>query len=155
ARMILGARGYGKTDYVVILGMAYSIYLDHQDSFLLVTKSTERNSAILAETAKALRANGVERERESAQTVRVSGLMGKDHSVSAITIGASSIRGRHPKKIIMDDPVTEDDVSEATRKRVQRVYNELSKLTDNILIIGQPVHKFDLYETLRPLLNRM
>lgn len=155
AKMILGARGYGKTDYVVILGMAYSIYLDPQISFLLVTKSNERNGAILAEAAKALRANGVELERESTSVVRVPELRGKDHSISAITIGSSSIRGRHPKKIIMDDPVTEDDVSEATRKKVQRVYNELSKLSEDILIIGQPVHKFDLYETLRPLLNRM
>src|SRR5690606_25856269 len=74
---------------------------------------------------------------------------------SGITIGSASIRGRHPKRIIMDDPVTEEDVSEATRKRAKAVYNELSKLTKNILIIGQPVHKQDLYEKLRPLIQKM
>jgi len=85
----------------------------------------------------------------------VRGLHGKDHSVSTVTVGTSSLRGRHPKRIIMDDPVTEDDVSEATRKRVQRKYNELSKLCMNILVIGQPVHKADLYQSLRPLLKKM
>jgi hypothetical protein len=55
----------------------------------------------------------------------------------------------------MDDPVTEEDVGEATRKKVQRVYNEVSKLCTNVLVIGQPVHKHDLYETLRPLLKKM
>lgn len=155
AKMILGARGYGKTDYVVILGMAYAIYLDPSITFLLVTKSTERNAATISEVAKACRANGVAFERENATSLRVSGLLGKDHSISTITIGTTSLRGRHPKKIIMDDPVTEDDVSEATRKKVQSKYNELLKLTGDILIIGQPVHKFDLYETLRPLLNKL
>lgn len=155
AKMILGSRGYGKTDYVVILGMAFEIYRDPQMSFLLVTKSSERNAAILAEVAKALRANGVSVERQSSTVVRVEGLKGKDHSVSSVTIGSNSLRGRHPRKVVMDDPVTEDDVSDATRKRVQRVYNEVSKLTEDVLIIGQPVHKFDLYETLRPLLKRI
>lgn len=155
ARLLLGSRGYGKTDYVVILGIAYEIYLDPQYSSLLVTKSEERNSAILDEIAKALTANGVSFEKKNASCIRVRGLHGKDHSVSSVTIGASSIRGRHPDLVVMDDPVTEEDVSEATRKKVQRVYNELSKLCSNILVIGQPVHKFDLYETLRPLLKKM
>ncbi len=161
ARMILGSRGYGKTDFVVILGTAYTLTLDFWESIdkarapemsvLLVTKSDQRNAAILSEIANAAAANGVSFDKQSASALRVVGLKGKDHSVSAVTIGSSSLRGRHPKKIIMDDPVTEEDISEATRRRVQRVYNELSKLTPDILIIGQPVHKFDLYETLRPL----
>lgn len=155
AKMILGARGYGKTDYVVILGVAWELMRNPQTSFLIITKSDQRNAAILAEIANAAIANGVVFEKQSANALRVAGHKGKDHSVSAATIGSSSLRGRHPKKIIMDDPVTEEDVSEATRRRVQRVYNELSKLSSDILIIGQPVHKFDLYETLRPLLNRM
>ncbi len=165
AKLLLGARGYGKTDYVVILGVAYSLYLDQtaariearqpEQSFLLVTKSDERNASILTEIAKAAAANGVLFEKQSNKAIRVKGLQGKDHSVSAITIGSSSIRGRHPKKIIMDDPVTEEDQSEATRKQAERVYNELSKLTSDVLIIGQPVHKFDLYEKLRPLLNKL
>lgn len=165
ARMILGSRGYGKTDYVVILGMAYRLYLDWFEAnaerrtpeytFLLITKSDERNASILSEVGKAAAANGVTFSKQSASVLRVSGLKGKDHSVSALTIGSAAIRGRHPKAVIFDDPVTEEDVSEATRRRVQRVYNEVSKLTGNILIIGQPVHKHDLYETLRPFLSKI
>ncbi len=155
ARLLLGARGYGKTDYVVILGLAYQLYLDKTFTSLIVTKSEERNAAILSEISKAARANGVSFEKENASCIRVSGLLGKDHSVSTVTIGATSVRGRHPKLVVMDDPVTEEDVSEATRKRVQRVYNELNKLTPNVLVIGQPVHKSDLYGTLRPLLKRL
>ncbi len=155
ARMILGSRGYGKTDYVVVLGLAYRIYCDRQFTSLIITKSEERNAAMLEEIAKALLANGVSLYKQNASCVRVNGVHGKDHSVSALTVGASSIRGRHPKLVVMDDPVTEEDASEATRNKVQRVYNEVSKLCPNVLIIGQPVHKFDLYETLRPILNRM
>lgn len=167
SRMILGARGYGKTDYVVILGVAYRLYLDWfaameskgsiapSMTFLLMTKSNDRNASILEEIEKAAAANGVPFEKESASALRVQGLKGKDHSVAALTIGSSAVRGRHPKKIVLDDPVTVDDVSEATRRRVERLYNELAKLTNDILIIGQPVHKFDLYETLRPRIKKM
>lgn len=83
------------------------------------------------------------------------GLIGKDHSISSVTIGSSSLRGRHPKTAIMDDPVNEEDISEATRKRVKRKYNELHKLTPNILIIGQPVHKLDLYGDIRSLVKTL
>lgn len=155
ARILLGARKYGKTDYVTVLGVAYALYCDPKFTCLIVTKSDERNAAMLEEIRKAAEANGVVFEKANASSLRVAGLLGKDHSVSAVTVGTSSLRGRHPKMVIMDDPVTEEDVSEATRKRVQRVYNEVSKLCPNVVIIGQPVHKADLYQTLRPLLNKL
>lgn len=155
ARILLGARGYGKTDYVVILGIAYKLYLDPTYTVLIITKSDQRNAAMLDEIAKASSLNGMTLDKKNSTSIRVKGLIGKDHSVSAVTVGSSSLRGRHPKLIVMDDPVTEEDISEATRKKVQRVYNEVSKLCKNILIIGQPVHKFDLYQTLRPLLVKL
>lgn len=150
ARLILGARGYGKTDYVVILGIAYMIYLDPlNETTLIITKSKERNAAMLQEIAKACMANGVTFEKMNATSLRVTGLKGKDHSVSAVTIKTVTLRGRHPKRIVFDDPVTEDDTSDATRKHVEKVYNEANKLTANILLIGQPAHKYDLYAKLR------
>jgi hypothetical protein len=155
ARLILGSRGYGKTDYVVILGLAWDIFNDRQSTNLIITKSKERNAAMLDEINKALVANGVTIDKCSATSLRVAGLHGKDHSVSTTTIKSISLRGRHPRRVIMDDPVTEDDASEKTREHVVRVYNEINKLTGNILILGQPAHKFDLYAKLRPLLKKM
>lgn len=149
ARMILGARGYGKTDYVVCLGVAYKIYLDPSFTCLLITKSSERNAAILKEVANALDKVGVRLEIDNATCLRVSGLLGKDHSMSAATINSVTLRGRHPSLIIMDDPVTPDDTSEAVRKKAKAVYNECMKLKANLLLIGQPVHVFDLYQELR------
>ncbi len=155
SRMILGSRGYGKTDYVVILGVSYRVYCDPTYTVLIITKSEQRNAAMLQEMAKALTANGVTLEKENAGCIRLTGLLGKDHSISAVTLGTNSLRGRHPKLAVLDDPVTDEDVSEATRTKVQRVYNEVNKLCQDILIIGQPVHKYDLYQTLRPVLNKM
>lgn len=159
-RLLLGARGYGKTDYTTVMGVAYEIYLDYltgvpRDTTLIMTKDAERNAAMIEEIRKACELNGVQFEKANASCIRVKGLHGKDHSVSTVTVGTSSLRGRHPKRIIMDDPVTEDDVSEATRKRVQRKYNELCKLCMNILVIGQPVHKADLYQSLRGILKKL
>lgn len=155
-RLLLGARGYGKTDYVVILGVAYELYLNPLESTnLLMTKSRERNAAMLGEIYNACVLNGVTFEKNTATCLRVFGLHGKDHSVSAVTVKTVSLRGRHPKRVIMDDPVTEDDTSEATRLLVEKKWNEVNKLVSNVLIIGQPAHKFDLYAKLRPLLKTM
>jgi hypothetical protein len=37
-KMLMGARGYGKTEYITTLGVAYEIYLDPLKSFLIMTK---------------------------------------------------------------------------------------------------------------------
>lgn len=154
-RMLLGARGYGKTDYCTILGCAYDVFLNGVEATnLIITKSKSRNTAIMGEIANALRLNGVALEKENSSCVRISGLVGKDHSVEAITI-KTSMRGRHPKRIIMDDPVTEEDVSEAMRLTVKRKYNEAMKLCANVGVIGQPAHKHDLYAELRPMVKTL
>lgn len=155
-RLLLGSRGYGKTDYVVILGIAYDIYLNPTTSTnLIITKSKERNGAIIREIQSACMKNGVSFEQANMSSLRVLGLQGKDHSVSAVTIKTVSLRGRHPKRIVLDDPVTEDDVSEATRRQAERVYNEINKLAGNILIIGQPAHKNDLYAKVRGIVKTL
>lgn len=154
-RLLLGSRGYGKTDYVTILGTAYDVYLHQTDtSNLIISKSKTRNSAMLAEIAMALKANGVELEKENSSCIRIAGLVGKDHSVEVLTI-KSTFRGRHPKRILMDDPVTEEDISEAMRILVKRKYDEALKLCKDVCIIGQPAHAFDLYSELRPTLKRL
>lgn len=153
-RLLLGARGYGKTDYVTILGTAYDIYLNPENTNLIITKSKVRNTALINEIANALTKNGVELEKENSSCIRIKGLIGKDESVEVITI-KTSMRGRHPKRVIMDDPVTEEDVSEAMRLLVKRKYNEVMKLTSNVAVIGQPAHKYDLYSELSPMVKKM
>lgn len=160
-RLLLGARGYGKTDFVTIMGTAYDIYSAHklgldmsEHTTLIITKSKSRNSAICEEIANALQKNGVPLEKSNASVIRVVGLIGQDHSVEAITI-KTSMRGRHPKRIIMDDPVTDEDVSAAMRETVKRSYDEAYKLCKNICIIGQPAHFDDLYANLRGIIKTM
>lgn len=153
-RLLLGSRGYGKTDYDTIMGIAYDEYMNSDHTWMIITKEKKRSSAIIAEIAQALEKNGVELEKSNSSCIRIKGHTGKDHSVDARSI-RSGLRGPHPYGIVMDDPVTEEDVSEATRKLVERKYNEAFKLTSNIMIIGQPAHQHDLYAKLRPLLKKM
>lgn len=151
-RMLMGSRGYGKTDIAEIMGAAYDIYclwLDGEyTSYLIITKSKARSSAIVREMGNALIANGIPLETQNSLSIRVVGQKGKDETIEAVSL-KTSLRSRHPKKIIMDDPVTEEDTSEATRKLVKKKYDEAYKLCENICIIGQPAHKFDLYAELR------
>lgn len=164
-RILLGAPGTGKTDYAVIAGTGYSIYCNwfdglHKnketaDTTLLMTKSSERNKAILGEVAEGLLKNDVPLQMNNATAIEVEGLQGKEASLSSLTVKAVSLRGRHPKRAIMEDIVTEDDTSEATRKMAEKKYNELMKRTQNVLVVGQPAHKFDLYAKLRGILKKM
>jgi len=168
-RLLLGARGTGKTDYVTILGTAYEIYAnwwDHtywngagkrpdiNETNLIISKSKSRNSAMIEEIGTALKNNGVPIAKQNTSRIRIEGLKGKDHSVEALTV-KSSVRGRHPKRAILDDPVTDEDVSEAVRLGVKRKYNEIMKLCANVIVIGQPAHLFDLYAELRPMVKKM
>lgn len=160
-RLLLGARGYGKTDYVTIMGVAYDLYCAwklgkdlSEFTNLIITKSKARCGALVEEIKNALVRNGVPLDKSNASVIRIEGLVGQDHSVEAITI-KTSMRGRHPKRIIMDDPVTDEDVSEAMRETVKRRYDEAYKLCKNIVIIGQPAHALDLYAKLRGVIKTM
>jgi len=159
-RMLLGSRGYGKTDYAVILGYSYKLYCEQMDgevlsSAIIITKSDKKNAQIMTEIERILLSNDVVLSKANADAIRVEGLIGKDDSICAVTIGSASFRGRHPKFIVFDDPVTPEDVSETVRERAKAVYNEAFKLCSNIAIIGQPAHKFDLYQELRDKINCM
>ncbi len=156
ARLILGSRGYGKTDYVVILGIAWSLFNDPSKTFLVITKSETRNKGIMKEIENALDKNNVVIRDKSGLDLNVEGQKGKDPSVSLVTLGSRSFRGRHPYAAVMDDPVTPEDAgSLAARTQAQTLYYEVLKLTSNVLIIGQPAHRSDLYAELRPRLKAM
>lgn len=150
AGLLLGSRGYGKTDYVTLLGTAYDLYVRPLESTtLIITKSKDRNAAILASIADACRKNGMDFEVENTTRLRAIGTHGKEDSVAAVPIKTKGLRGRHPERIIMDDPVTEDDTSEATRDHARKILNEAMKLTKNVVLIGQPAHQYDLYADVR------
>lgn len=144
-RLFLGARAYGKTDYLTICGSAWKIYNDPKTTIMIFCKTQERSRAILRAIAECLEKNGVKLKKKNAKEIRTIENFGKQPTASAWSIGSSGIRGNHPQLVIMDDPITPEDTSEATRKRVKTTYSECLSLVPNILIIGQPVHKNDLY----------
>lgn len=144
-RLFLGARAYGKTDYLTICGSAWKIYNDPKTTIMIFCKTQERSRVILRAIAECLEKNGVKLKKKNAKEIRTIENFGKQPTASAWSIGSSGIRGNHPQLVIMDDPITPEDTSEATRKRVKTTYSECLSLVPNILIIGQPVHKNDLY----------
>lgn len=148
-RLLLGARRYGKTDYCTILGSAEKLYSDNQYKILIVTKEMSRGKDIVGEVREVLEKIGCKFRNRAKTSIRLAGQVGKDPNLACVTIRSKSIRGRHPDLIIMEDPITPDDTSPAERVRVKKAYEELLKLTHNLCIIGQPVHKLDLYQELR------
>lgn len=154
-RMFLGARGIGKTDYGTELGVAYDLYLNPTTTNLIVTKDNNRNKAIVNEIYEACLKNGMTFELKNKTCLRVNGLIGKDHSIDSLTIRSSGFRGRHPKRVIFDDVVTDDDTQEAARVLAKKKYFEIMKLVTNICIIGQPAHQYDLYADLKGIVKTL
>ena len=151
-RLILGARGYGKTDYVSILGNAWAIYRDRQETGLLITKEFERGKEILSEVKEVLSIAGVEMKGKSERKIYTNESKGKEPTLTNLAVRSKGMRGRHPRSVLLEDMITPDDTSEAERLRVQKVYEEVLKLTPNVVVIGQPVHKLDLLQKLRYLI---
>lgn len=154
-RELLAARKYGKTDYITICGSGYEILKNPQYKILLITKENERGKEIVAEIRETLKRNGVRFASKAKTKIRVAGCRGKEFNLTALTIRSRGLRGRHPDLVIMEDPITPDDASETERLRVKKVYEEVLKLTQNVCIIGQPVHNDDLYNELRGKISTM
>lgn len=148
-RLILGARGYGKTDYITINGSGFELLKNKQLKILLITKENERGKEIVAEIREGLSRQGVKFANRAKKKIRLKGCRGKEDNFTALTIRSRGLRGRHPDLIIMEDPITPEDTSETERRRVKKIYEELLKLSKNVVIIGQPVHAEDLYQELR------
>jgi hypothetical protein len=148
-RLILGARGYGKTDYITILGGAYHIYKNPEYSILLITKEAERGKEIIEEIIAVLEKADVKLKGRSKRKIYTHEAKGKEPTMTSLSVRSKGLRGRHPDMILMEDVITPDDTGEAERKRVQKLYEEALKLTANVVLIGQPVHKLDLFQTLR------
>ena len=154
-REILAARKLGKTDYITICGSGYSILKNPNYKILLITKEATRGKEIVAEVRETLANNGAQFTTRSKTRVRVRGCRGKEANLTALTIRSKGIRGRHPDIVIMEDPITPEDTSETERARVKKTYEEILKLTQNVAIIGQPVHADDLYQELRGKIQTM
>lgn len=154
-RELLAARKYGKTDYITICGSGYEIMRNPQLKILLITKENERGKEIVAEIRETLKRNNVQFATRAKTKIRVKGCRGKESNLTALTIRSRGLRGRHPDLVIMEDPITPEDTSETERKRVKKVYEEILKLTQNVIIIGQPVHNDDLYGQLRGVVPTM
>ncbi|MDR0676358.1 MAG: hypothetical protein LBF97_04900 [Elusimicrobiota bacterium] len=152
-RLVLGARKYGKTDYITILGIAYRLYLNREETFLIVAKEESRVKNIVNEINRCLKVFGVIFDMEQAVQLNIKGHIGKQPNLVGLSIRSMAFRGNHVDYIICDDIITPNDRTTKERERVKVVYGECQSLcnsqTPNIMIIGQPVHTKDLYAELR------
>ncbi len=149
-KLLLAARKYGKTDYLTILNTAYKMKTVPNFSCMIITKEESRGRAITRTIKQACIDNDVEFDVKASDELRVKGQFGKEASVIACPVGGTNYRGHHVDCIILDDPVVPaDKTSPASRQRVIDLYNELVNLSSNILVIGQPVHRTDLYSVLK------
>lgn len=99
-RMVLGARGYGKTDYGTILGTAEALIKDNQLEVLIVTKEQERGKELIEEIRNVLINYKAKLKGRAKTKIRFKEKTGKEPNLIALTIRSRGFRGRHPHLII-------------------------------------------------------
>lgn len=148
--MLLGARKYGKTESAIIEYCREVLKDPTETTLIIYTREVKRAKSLLKLARTILCGElGLDVLPIDNQTdLRVPGCKVKDNTITLLGIEGSGSRGRHPMYILMDDPVTPQACSEADRETVQILYDEAKKLTDDLYILGQSVHKEDLYAVL-------
>ena len=152
--MLLATRGIGKSDIITCLTSLYLIYKSPTKSLIIITDKYAKGQKLL-KLMKDIISNSpgvfndydisslLQKEFRTKQNKR------KEPSIFIGSLG-ETLRGIHPDYAVFDDILTiETAWSSTTRENVFEKYEEVKKLTSNILIIGNICHPLDLYSKLR------
>lgn len=149
-RLFLGARKYGKTDSLSVYGCVKYLTQNHKQNptILILTRSQARTKDIVRSIVRGLKLTGLSFEANATE-VRLASNKTKQPNVRGLTINSRELRGNHVDVAIMDDPVIpQDETSEVERANTIRIFSELQNIARKIIVLGQPVHKEDLYAVL-------
>jgi hypothetical protein len=152
--MILATRGIGKSDIITCLTSLYSIYLEPTKSLIIITDKATKGQRLLKyikdiiiNSLDILEDFDLNRLLQTQLSTRQN--KRKEPSIFIGSLG-ETLRGIHPDYSVFDDILTRETAwSSTTRENVFEKYEEVKKLTSNILIIGNVCHQLDLYSQLR------
>ncbi|MDR2426836.1 MAG: hypothetical protein LBD46_06650 [Endomicrobium sp.] len=154
-KLVLASRKYGKTDYITICGAAYEIYKNTKRTFLIISKTRDKAASIVSEIGNVLKANGTELAIDSTRRIKIKGVIGKQENAKAWSVRMSP-KMNHVDFVICDDIVDiKDQYSQKEREYIENYYDAMSGMSENIIILGQPVHAKDLYSKIAPLVKVM
>jgi len=152
--MLLATRGIGKSDIITCLTSLYLIYKSPTKSLIIITDKYAKGQKLLK-----LMKDIISNSPDVFNDYDVSKLLQKEFRTKqnkrkepSIFIGSlgETLRGIHPDYAVFDDILTRETAwSATTRENVFEKYEEVKKLTSNILIIGNICHPLDLYSKLR------
>jgi hypothetical protein len=146
----LGARGYGKTDIITILGLVLEIYFDRKFTCIVTTREFSRAKDIVYAIGIILNDLKVKGKYSRTQIRTLENSGNKQPTLRAMSTG-SATKGHHVDILVMDDPVEpKDEDSEKYKKRARKFFDEAKSLRINgrkfkLIIIGQYVSEDDLY----------
>ena len=153
--MILATRGIGKSDIITCLVSLYLIYKDPLKSLIIITDKATKAQRLLKYVKDIIVANqdffSDIFDLKNLLNSKITTLQNKrkEPSIFYGSLG-ETLRGIHPDYVVFDDILTrETSWSSATRESVFEKYEEVKKLTNNILIIGNVCHPLDLYTKIR------
>ncbi|MDR2008824.1 MAG: hypothetical protein LBQ34_07655 [Alphaproteobacteria bacterium] len=152
AKALFGARDYGKTAVITIYGSATQLEIDPKYTSIIFTRERTRGKAIMETLGRGLKKAGFKLKKCNTKEIRTIDNDTKEPSIFSTTPFSQDWRGMHVNTIIIEDIVImQDRLSPTNREKTKKFYEECFNIAKNIIIIGQPVHKEDLYAMLKEL----
>lgn len=146
-KMILGARGYGKSEAVIFLGAIEALKKDPNLTFILSTRKHERGKEILETLSDIMKKMGFEGVflKTKIRIRRPDGTMSKQPTFKLVPVGTTT-KGNHCNILFLDDPLDPGDASSAAWKnKAMKFTQNCQDIADLSIIIGQYVNEDDLY----------
>ncbi|MCM1219200.1 MAG: hypothetical protein NC548_32365 [Lachnospiraceae bacterium] len=155
-KMIIGARGYGKTESIIFYGCTQMLKKNPNLTFVVSTRKQTRAKEMITLLSHIMPRMGF-RGRflfESIRLERPDGTYSKQPTFKIIPVG-TPLKGNHCNVMIVDDPLDPSDYRSATwKERALKFTQDCQDIADLTIIIGQYINEDDLYvhyeNTLRP-----
>lgn len=151
----MGARGYGKSDILVLLALTIMIYFNREILILVCTRTQERSIELVSTIGHFLRVLGVsgsyaQKTLRTKENIGEIGFRKAQPTLKTQTL-LKTIKGNHVDIVVMDDPLDpNDEYSDAIKRRARKIFNEMDNLRIpkkplKLIAIGQYVAEDDMY----------
>lgn len=146
-KMILGARGYGKTESIILYGCTKMLKENPNLTFVISTRKQNRGKEMVTTLSQIMPKMGFKGRFlfESIVLERSDGTFSKQPTFKIIPVG-TTLKGNHCNVMIVDDPLDPADYkSQAWKEKAMKFTQNCQDIADLTVIIGQYVNEDDLY----------
>lgn len=156
-KLLQATRGVGKTDLITIGLTLWHIHLYPKKTHLLIGSGFDIAKGWIEVIGSYIIDNPLLFDRVSVGKTKIRTYQNRTNKDATVAIGTirTVLRGKHPNRFVLDDLLTLENESAVVKEVVKKKYSEILSLNKektevtDIIVIGNPVSKNDLYFDLK------